>query len=289
MDILAEIEDKYPQFSKGQKKIADYISAHADKAAFMTAAKLGATVGVSESTVVRFAYEIGFEGYPDLSRALQQIIRTQLTSVQRIEVTRDRIGAGSVLEEVLTQDMDKIKRTLEETSRRDFEEAAAAIANARSIYVIGDRSASALARFAHYYLNLMFENVRLVTTTSSSDLFEQIMRVGSEDAVIGISFPRYSNMTVQAFSFAAPSGAKIIAVTDGPNSPLAQDATYLLSARSDMNSFVDSLVAPLSLLNALLVQVSMNKQEEVVGTFRRLESIWDEYHVYQNARDRAGQ
>ena len=289
MDILAEIEDKYPQFSKGQKKIADYISAHADKAAFMTAAKLGATVGVSESTVVRFAYEIGFEGYPDLSRALQQIIRTQLTSVQRIEVTRDRIGAGSVLEEVLTQDMDKIKRTLEETSRRDFEEAAAAIANARSIYVIGDRSASALARFAHYYLNLMFENVRLVTTTSSSDLFEQIMRVGSEDAVIGISFPRYSNMTVQAFSFAARSGAKIIAVTDGPNSPLAQDATSLLSARSDMNSFVDSLVAPLSLLNALLVQVSMNKQEEVVGTFRRLESIWDEYHVYQNARDRAGQ
>lgn len=281
MDILAEIQKKYPEFSKGQKKIANYIAEHSDKAAFMTAAKLGATVGVSESTVVRFAYEIGFNGYPDLSKALQQIIRTQLTSVQRIEVTRDRISRGSVLEEVLTQDMDKIKRTLEETSREEFENAAAAIANARKIFVIGDRSASALSRFAHYYLNLMFENVKLVTTTSSSDLFEQIMRIGEEDVVIGISFPRYSNLTVQAFSFAARSGAKIVAITDGVNSPLAKDATYLLSARSDMNSFVDSLVAPLSLINALLVQVGMNKQEDVLNTFQHLESLWDEYHVYQ--------
>lgn len=281
MDILAEIENKYPGFSKGQKKIANYISAHSDKAAFMTAAKLGATVGVSESTVVRFAYELGFDGYPELSRALQQIIRTQLTSVQRIEVTRDRIGTGSVLDEVLAQDMEKIKRTLEETSRQDFENAAAAIANARKIFVIGDRSASALSRFMHYYLNLMFENVKLVTTTSSSELFEQIMRIGSEDVAIGISFPRYSNMTVQAFSFAARSGAKIVAITDGPNSPLARDASFLLSARSDMNSFVDSLVAPLSLINALLVRVGMLKQEDVLNTFRRLEDIWDEYHVYQ--------
>lgn len=281
MDILAEIENKYPRFSKGQKKIANYISAHSDKAAFMTAAKLGATVGVSESTVVRFAYELGFDGYPELSRALQQIIRTQLTSVQRIEVTRDRIGTGSVLDEVLAQDMEKIKRTLEETSRQDFENAAVAIANARKIFVIGDRSASALSRFMHYYLSLMFENVKLVTTTSSSELFEQIMRIGSEDVAIGISFPRYSNMTVQAFSFAARSGAKIVAITDGPNSPLARDASFLLSARSDMNSFVDSLVAPLSLINALLVRVGMLKQEDVLNTFRRLEDIWDEYHVYQ--------
>ena len=281
MDILAEIENKYPRFSKGQKKIANYISAHSDKAAFMTAAKLGATVGVSESTVVRFAYELGFDGYPELSRALQQIIRTQLTSVQRIEVTRDRIGTGSVLDEVLAQDMEKIKRTLEETSRQDFENAAVAIANARKIFVIGDRSASALSRFMHYYLSLMFENVKLVTTTSSSELFEQIMRIGSEDVAIGVSFPRYSNMTVQAFSFAARSGAKIVAITDGPNSPLARDASFLLSARSDMNSFVDSLVAPLSLINALLVRVGMLKQEDVLNTFRRLEDIWDEYHVYQ--------
>ncbi|HIQ58180.1 MAG TPA: MurR/RpiR family transcriptional regulator [Candidatus Merdivicinus intestinavium] len=281
MDILSAIEAHFPNFSKGQKKIANFIIAHTDKAAFMTAARLGSAVGVSESTVVRFAYGLGYSGYPELSAALRQVIRTQLTSVQRMEVTRDRIGSGNILDEVLSGDMEKIKRTLEETSHEDFENAAAAIADARKIYVIGDRSASALARFAHYYLNLMFENVKLVTTTSSSELFEQIMRIGSEDVVIGISFPRYSNMTIQAFSFAARSGAKIVAVTDGPNSPLAKDATYLLSARSDMNSFVDSLVAPLSLLNALLVQVGMLKQDDVVSTFQRLEDIWDEYHVYQ--------
>ena len=281
MDILSAIEAHFPNFSKGQKKIANFIIAHTDKAAFMTAARLGSAVGVSESTVVRFAYGLGYSGYPELSAALRQVIRTQLTSVQRMEVTRDRIGSGNILDEVLSGDMEKIKRTLEETSHEDFENAAAAIADARKIYVIGDRSASALARFAHYYLNLMFENVKLVTTTSSSELFEQIMRIGSEDVVIGISFPRYSNMTIQAFSFAARSGAKIVAVTDGPNSPLAKDATYLLSARSDMNSFVDSLVAPLSLLNALLVQVGTLKQDDVVSTFQRLEDIWDEYHVYQ--------
>lgn len=281
MDILSAIQKHYPNFSKGQKKIANYITDHTDKAAFMTAARMGATVGVSESTVVRFAYELGYNGFPELSAALRQVIRTQLTSVQRIEVTRDRIGSGNVLDEVLSGDMEKIKRTLEETSREDFEKAATAIANARKIYVIADRSASALARFMHYYLNLMFENVKLVTTTSSSELFEQIMRTGEEDVVIGISFPRYSNMTIQAFSFAARSGAKIVAITDGPNSPLAQDATCLLAARSDMNSFVDSLVAPLSLINALLVQVGMLKQDDVVSTFERLEGLWDEYHVYQ--------
>ena len=281
MDILSAIQKHYPNFSKGQKKIANYITDHTDKAAFMTAARMGATVGVSESTVVRFAYELGYNGFPELSAALRQVIRTQLTSVQRIEVTRDRIGSGNVLDEVLSGDMEKIKRTLEETSREDFEKAATAIANARKIYVIADRSASALARFMHYYLNLMFENVKLVTTTSSSELFEQIMRIGEEDVVIGISFPRYSNMTIQAFSFAARSGAKIVAITDGPNSPLAQDATCLLAARSDMNSFVDSLVAPLSLINALLVQVGMLKRDDVVSTFERLEGLWDEYHVYQ--------
>ena len=281
MDILSAIQKHYPEFSKGQKKIANFITDHTDKAAFMTAARMGATVGVSESTVVRFAYELGYNGFPELSAALRQVIRTQLTSVQRIEVTRDRIGSGNVLDEVLSGDMEKIKRTLEETSREDFEKAATAIANARKIYVIADRSASALARFMHYYLNLMFENVKLVTTTSSSELFEQIMRIGEEDVVIGISFPRYSNMTIQAFSFAARSGAKIVAITDGPNSPLAQDATCLLAARSDMNSFVDSLVAPLSLINALLVQVGMLKQDDVVSTFERLEGLWDEYHVYQ--------
>lgn len=288
MDIIAEINKRHGEFSKGQRRIADYILVHSDKAAFMTAAKLGATVGVSESTVVRFAYELGFEGYPELSRALQQIIRTQLTSVQRIEVTKDRIGSDDILDKVLSFDMDKIKHTLEETSRESFESAAVAIANAKNIYVIGDRSASALARFMHYYFNLMFENVKLVTTTSQSELFEQIIRVGQDDAVIGISFPRYSNMTVQAFSYAARTGAKIIAITDGAGSPLAKDATYLLTARSDMNSFVDSLVAPLSLINALIVRVGMEKQDEVTATFNRLETIWSDYHVYQTPDTASG-
>ena len=230
MDIIAEINRRHGEFSKGQRRIADYISAHSDKAAFDDSCQTGSYCGASVNpTVVRFAYELGFEGYPELSRALQQIIRTQLTSVQRIEVTKERIGNGDILDKVLSLDMDKIKHTLEETSREDFEQAAVAIAKARNIYVIGDRSASALARFMHYYFNLMFENVKLVTTTSQSELFEQIIRVGAEDAVIGISFPRYSTMTIQAFSYAARSGAKIIAITDGPGSPLAKDATYLLS------------------------------------------------------------
>lgn len=281
MDILSAIQKHYPEFSKGQKKIANFITDHTDKAAFMTAARMGATVGVSESTVVRFAYELGYNGFPELSAALRQVIRTQLTSVQRIEVTRDRIGSGNVLDEVLSQDMEKIKHTLEETSHEDFEKAAAAIANARKIYVIADRSASALARFMHYYLNLMFENVKLVTTTSSSELFEQIMRIGEEDVVIGISFPRYSSRAVQAMSFARDRGATTIAITDSEVSPLASIAQYTLKARSDMASFVDSLVAPLSLVNALLVAVSRKKNEDLSKTFETLEKIWEEYGVYE--------
>ena len=287
-DILALIQENMNTFSKGQKRIAAFILESYDKAAFMTASRLGKKVGVSESTVVRFAAELGYDGYPDMQKSLQKMIRNRLTSVQRIEVTKDRIGSDDILDKVLSFDMDKIKHTLEETSRESFEAAAVAIANAKNIYVIGDRSASALARFMHYYFNLMFENVKLVTTTSQSELFEQIIRVGQDDAVIGISFPRYSNMTVQAFSYAARTGAKIIAITDGAGSPLAKDATYLLTARSDMNSFVDSLVAPLSLINALIVRVGMEKQDEVTATFNRLETIWSDYHVYQTPDTASG-
>ena len=282
MDILEQITAKWRAFSKGQKRIANYIQEHSDKAAFMTAAKLGETVGVSESTVVRFAYELGFSGYPEMSKALQQTIKTQLTSVQRIAVTKERIGNDNILNKVLLSDMDKIKRTLEETSYEDFQKAAAAIANARNIYIIGDRSASALARFMEYYFNLMFNNVRMVHTSSSTELYEQIIRLESNDVLIGISFPRYSNLTVKAFEFASTTGAPVVAITDGPTSPLARDASVLLTARSDMTSFVDSLVAPLSLINALIAAVGLQKQEEVMSTFHHLESIWSEYHVYQN-------
>ncbi len=281
MDILDQITAARPTFSKGQKRIADFITTHTDKAAFMTAAKMGATVGVSESTVVRFAYELGFEGYPELSRSLQQIIKTQLTSVQRIAVTRDRIGEEDLLERVLTLDMDKIRRTMEEISHEDFEKAAAAIASARNIYVIGDRSANALARFIDYYFGLMFNNVRLVHTSSTSELYEQMVRVGPEDVLIGISFPRYSTLTVRACRFAADAGATVVAITDGSSSPLAKAANYLLAARSDMTSFVDALVAPFSLVNALIVAVGLLKEDEVAATFSRLEQIWSEYNVYQ--------
>jgi len=281
MDILDKIEQARPTFSKGQRRIADFITSHTDKAAFMTAAKMGATVGVSESTVVRFAYELGFEGYPELSRSLQQIIKTQLTSVQRISVTRDRIGGGDVLEKVLSFDIDKIRRTLEETSKEDFNVAAAAIAAARNIYVIGDRSAGALARFIEYYFDLMFSNVRRLYTSSTSELYEQMVRLGPEDVLIGISFPRYSTLTVRACRFAADAGATVIAVTDGSGSPLAKAANHLLAARSDMTSFVDSLAAPFSLVNALIVAVGLLKEEEVRSTFDRLEQIWSEYNVYQ--------
>lgn len=283
MDILDRITKARPTFSKGQKRIADFITSHTDKAAFMTAARMGATVGVSESTVVRFAYELGFEGYPELSRSLQQIIKTQLTSVQRISVTRDRIGDGDVLEKVLSYDMDKIRRTLEETSRDDFHAAAHAIAAARNIYVIGDRSANALARFIDYYFTLMFDNVRLLHTSSTSELYEQMVRVSPDDVLIGISFPRYSTLTVRACRFAADAGATVVAVTDGSGSPLAKLADYLLAARSDMTSFVDALVAPFSLVNALIVAVGLLKEEEVTDTFERLEKIWSEYQVYQGA------
>lgn len=281
MDILDKITEVRPTFSKGQKRIADFITSHTDKAAFMTAARMGATVGVSESTVVRFAYELGFDGYPELSRSLQQIIKTQLTSVQRIAVTRDRIGDGDVLEKVLSFDMDKIRRTLEETSREDFQAASEAIAAARNIYVIGDRSAGALAKFIDYYFSLMFDNVRLLHTSSTSELYEQMVRVGPEDVLIGISFPRYSTLTVRACRFAADAGATVVAITDGSGSPLAKLANYLLAARSDMTSFVDSLVAPFSLVNALIVAVGLLKEQEVTDTFERLEKIWSEYSVYQ--------
>lgn len=281
MDILKQIAYKKPTFSKGQKRIAEYIENHADKAAFMTAAKLGQTVGVSESTVVRFACELNFNGYPEMLKELQQTVKTKLTSVQRIAVTKERIGDEDVLNKVLLSDMEKIKRTLEETSHDDFYTASKAIANARNIYIIGDRSASALARFMGYYFDLMFNNVRIVHTSSTGELYEQIARLGKKDVLIGISFPRYSNLTVKAFEFASKTGAPVVAITDGKSSPLAKDATVLLTARSDMNSFVDSLVAPLSLINALIMAVGMQKQDEVTKTFDHLENIWAEYDVYQ--------
>ena len=274
-----------PGFSKGQKLIAQYILAHYDKAAFMTAAKLGMMVGISESTVVRFASELGFEGYPQLQRALQELIRNRLTSVQRMEVTSDQLGEGNILHKVLNLDIEKIRRTMEKASVEDFEQAVDTIVNAKNIYILGVRSASALSGFMSFYFNQIFESVRLVNTTSTSEMFEQIMRIKEGDVFIGITFPRYSKRTVNAANFAKQNGAKVIAITDSNISPIAETADHLLLARSDMASFVDSLVAPLSAINALIVAVGIRKKDEISSTYERLEQIWDEYNVYEKIEE----
>lgn len=284
-DILSMISHKVDQLSKGQKLIARYILDHYDKAAFMTASKLGIIVGVSESTVVRFAFELGYDGYPGLQKALQEMIRNRLTAVQRIEVANEQLGTEEILDKVLNLDIEKIRKTLEETSREDFNGAVTSIAAARNIYILGSRSAAALARFMSFYFSLMFQNVKLVHTTSQGEMFEQILRVNENDIMIGISFPRYSKQTAMALHFGRTNGAKIIAITDSPSSPLVRESDFFLQARSDMASFVDSLVAPLSLINALVVAVGLNKTEEIKTTFDRLESIWDEYEVYEKAED----
>ncbi|MCI9654602.1 MAG: MurR/RpiR family transcriptional regulator [Lawsonibacter sp.] len=280
-DILTVIQDNMSSFSKGQKKIAGFILESYDKAAFMTASRLGKKVGVSESTVVRFASELGYDGYPDMQRSLQKMIRNRLTTVQRIEVTNDRLGDQDLLSMVLQSDIDKIRQTLEELDRESFNRAVDAIVSARKIYIIGVRSSAAIASFLNFYFNLIFDNVVLVSASTASEIFESLLRVGEGDVVIGVSFPRYSSRTVQAMSFARDRGAATVAITDSEASPLIPISQYLLMARSDMASFVDSLVAPLSLVNALLVAVSQRKNDELARTFRTLEDIWEEYNVYE--------
>lgn len=284
-DILALIQENMHTFSKGQKRIAAFILESYDKAAFMTASKLGKRVDVSESTVVRFAAELGFDGYPDMQRSMQKMIRNRLTSVQRIEVANDRFGDQDLVSMVLQSDVDKIRMTLEELDRDVFDQVVDSIVSARRIYLIGVRSSAALTTFLHFYLNLIFENVTLVCANTTSEIFESLLRVGQEDVVIGISFPRYSSRTVQAMSFARDRGATTIAITDSDASPLAPISKYTLKARSDMASFVDSLVAPLSLVNALLVAVSRKKNDDLANTFRTLEEIWDEYGVYEKVQE----
>ncbi len=280
-DILSVIRKNMPSFSKGQKLIANFILSSYDKAAFMTANKLGRTVAVSESTVVRFAAELGYDGYPSMQKALQEMIRNKLTSLQRIEVANDRIGDQDVLSMVMQSDMDKIRMTLEEVDRTQFDASVRAIISAKRIYILGVRSAASLAGFLGFYFNLIFDNVVLVSTTSASEMFEQILRVGKGDVVIGISFPRYSRRTVKAMQFARDRGAAVIAVTDTLASPLASFATHTLMAKSDMASFVDSLVAPLSLINALIVAIGRETNEDLSQTFETLEQIWAEYEVYE--------
>ena len=279
-DILSVIREASAGFSKGQRRIAKYILENYDKAAFMTASKLGTTVNVSESTVVRFAAELGYDGYPAMRKALQEMIRNCLTSVQRIEVAREMMEHHDILTAVLSSDVEKIRMTLQETNRSDFDAAVEAIVGAKSIYVIGLRSAMALANFIGFYFNLLLENVHVVSEISASEVFEQIMRVSEGDVFIGISFPRYSRRTIKAMQYARDMGAKVIGLTDVEASPIAQIASIRLYARSDMVSFLDSLVAPLSLINALIVATSAKTQGDLSSNFERLEKIWAEYEVY---------
>ena len=280
-DILRIIEENMDGFSKGQRQIARFLLAHYDKAAYMTAAKLGSEVSVSESTVVRFVMELGYVGYPEFQKALQDLIRTKLTSFQRMEVTNHLIGEGDVLEKVLMSDVDKIKRTLEGVSHEAFGAAVDAIVGAKNIYIIGVRSSYTLASFLNYNLRMIFDNVRLIETTSGGELFEQILNIKEGDVIIAISFPRYSKRVINAVNYAKKAGAQVVALTDSYESPIAAEDNHVLVAQSDMASFVDSLVPPMSLLNALVVAVSRARESEVRERLHKLESIWEEYEVYE--------
>lgn len=278
-DLMRVIQVKFPRLSKGQKLIAEYILKHYDKAAFMTASKLGVSVGVSESTVVRFATELGFSGYPKLQKALQELIKTKLTTVQRIELSNSFITEENALKGVLKADMENIRNTLEKINPQTFDEVVNSIFNAKTIYIIGLRSSTALAGFLGFYLNLILDNVKVVAY-GISDIFEQMINLTSDDLVIGIGFPRYATRTIEVLSFAQSRDAKVVALTDSLLSPLAARADYTLIAQSNMASFVDSLVAPLSLINALIIAVGLREKEKISTTFSDLENIWEEYGVY---------
>jgi DNA-binding MurR/RpiR family transcriptional regulator len=284
-DLIKRIKVHYNQLSKGQKLLADYITNHYEKAVFLTAAKLGTIVGVSESTVVRFANELGYDGYPKLQRALEELVKNKLTSIQRVNVTSDRIDKDQILKHVLHADMEKIKVTLEELDNDHFNKAIDYIMEAKTIYIVGVRSSASLAGFLGFYFNLMFDNVKLIHTNSVSEMFEQIHRISEEDVMIGISFPRYSKRTLKAMEYAKSRKGKVLAITDSPISPMVQFSDVSLVARSEMVSFVDSLVAPLSLINAIIVALSMRKKDTIVESLERLENIWNEYQVYENDDD----
>lgn len=279
-NLLTRLKQQYNTMSKGQKRLTDYIVSHYDKAAFMTAARLGKEVGVSESTAVRFAIQLGFEGFPEFHEALQELVMNKLNSIQRIEVTSGRIPQAKVLDTVLQSDIEKIKMTLEQTDRDAFRLAVQTILEADTIYVVGVRSCAPLASFLGYYLNQIFGSVRLVTTSGATEVYEQIIHISEKDVIIGISFPRYSMRTLKAMEYANARSAKVITITDSVHSPINLYSSCNLIARSDMVSIVDSLVAPLSIINALIVALCMKREKEVMNTLETMEKIWDEYEVF---------
>jgi len=282
-DLINQIKKKFSQLSKGQKLIAEYIINNYDKAAFMTASKIGQKVGVSESTVVRFANALGFEGYPQLQRGLQEIIKTKLTTVQRVEMGTQYSNEGDIIRKVLRSDMENIHDTLDNIDYDIFQKVINEIFLADKIYIVGLRSSTALAEYFGFYLNMILDNVRIVGY-GVSDIFEQTLRVTENDLVIGISFPRYSNRTIEALRYIKEQNIKIVGITDTVLSPLNEICDYTLTAKSNMASFVDSLVAPLSLINAIIVAVGMREKDEITEYFNKLENIWERYNIYNNKR-----
>ncbi len=278
-DLISLIQGKFSKLSKGQKIIAQFILVNYDKAAFMTAAKLGETVGVSESTVVRFANALGFSGYPLLQKSLQELIKTKLTTVQRVEMSKEYSSDFAILKKVLKADIENIKGTFDEINPSSFESVINQLLSAKKIYIVGLRSSAAIGEYLSFYLNLILDNVILVNY-GISDVFEQILKVGQEDLVIGISFPRYSKRTFELLQYAKEQGAEIVSITDSHLSPIATLSKETLITRSNMASFVDSLVAPLSVANALIVAVGMRKKEEITRYFDKLEDIWKKYKIY---------
>ena len=277
-DMIDRLNQSGKRLSKGHRKIAQYIVEHYDKAVFMTASRLGESVGVSESTVVRFASAMGYEGYPQLQRSLQELVSHRLTANQRFEMSTE-MDPHDALSIVLKSDMQNLRATLEQMDNGVFDDVVKRLLSARAIYVMGLRSAAPLAQFMGYYLNYIFDEVHLVSS-GATDVFEEISKVREEDVLVGISFPRYSSRTLEAMRFAKRCGAQVVAITDGPMSPLTDIADLALTARTDMASFVDSLAAPLSVINALLVALGLHRKEALTQHFRQLESIWETYEVY---------
>ena len=282
MDLIARIIEQLPQLSKGQRRIAEYITAHYDKAAFMTANRLGNTVGVSESTVVRFATELGFVGYPQLQKAMQKLIHSKLTSVQRVEVSRTQMQDDEVLERVMTYDMADIRQTLDDIPREVFYSSVEALVNARHVYVLGVGSCHALAQFAGFYLKLLLPDTRLINTSVETEMLEELYAIGEQDVLLLVSFPRYSSRSVKAAHFAHSRHARIVAVTDSILSPVAEFSSHLLLAQSGMPTVVDSLTAPLSVINALLVAISLKRADQNRERLTEMEALWNTYQIYQS-------
>ena len=279
-DLIELIESSMKEFSKGHRRIAEYIISNYDKAAYMTASVLGKEAGVSESTVVRFAALLGFDGYQQLQKQVKEAVRARMTSVQRVSAANHRMDESEVLERILVEDADNIRLTLESIDRRAFEKAVDMILSAKNIYILGMRSSAVLADFMSYYFGLLFDNVRLIRPAGGSEIFEHLMKLHEDDVFVAISFPRYTTGVVNATEFASKTGAGVIAITDSQSSPIVPHSDVVLTARSEMASFADSLVAPMSLINAMITYIGKKKEEEVTDTLGRLENVWKEYNVY---------